>query len=144
MFHTGNGLSFGSPYPYAQAKGVGQTHQGDKFAQFLVAAQVTVFQVKTPSFQVLETLFDGPALRVELPQRSQAGRAKEKEKFPVGQRFDPGLPPHTIDLYPGEAPDLPHGQAQVGNGVALAAFSGQQMVLGQAHHKIKAVVLEPF
>ena len=57
----------------AQAKGVGQRDQGYELAQ------VGVFQVKAPSFEVLKALLNGPALSIEVAHVGQANVAEEQE-----------------------------------------------------------------
>ncbi len=108
-----------------------------------MAGQVTVFQVKTPAFQILKALLYRPALGVALAYLLQTRGTEEEEKLAAGQGLDPHLPPHPIHLALGKAPVLPLGKPQVGNGVAVAVRVREQVVLGQTHDEVQTVVLEP-
>ena len=120
VFFAGNGgAASGGPLAHTQAKGVGQADEGDELSQLVEAAQAGVFQVETPSFEILKALLNRSAPGVELVHVSQAHIAEKEEEIAIGQGRDLDHAPHAGHVGLGPAAHVPHGQPQVGHGPDL-------------------------
>ena len=133
VFHFDGLPLFMKPGTHAHAQCVSQAHEANAFFELAMALQVRPAQGKAAPLQVLKTGFDGPALAVELAQKSDVGRAEQEQVLAPGQGRDLRPAPDPVDLARGQLAALARMQASVGHGVTAAPAVGEQVVLGQAH-----------